>query len=290
MLGVPLAQHMLPTYVEMRSVFETREKKAKIYSWAVFQATFLAVEIPWDWLCGLAYWIPWEFMSGNAGSHSWSLLWFIPLYSTFWPTLGILIQNMVGDAMLGGVLYSSLYSFCIMFSGTVQAPSLMPGIWRGWMFDLTPLHYYMEGQLGNALAGQPIQCSRQELVPIIPPPGESCGTYLANFCPSQEQATEALKAHTALPGVGYWYPLTTGGAEVCGWCPYTQADQFMETIGMRASHRKRDVWIFFLYLGFNLVGCFVSFYLFRMFSPRGLLARWRQRRQRQREREALAHS
>lgn len=260
---------MLPMYVEMRAIFETRERRAKVYSWYAFQVTFLAVEIPWDWFCGLAYWIPWEFMVGNSGSHLWSLLWFIPLYCTFWPTLAVLTQNMARDALLGGVLFESLYSFCLMFSGIVTPPSLFPRFWV-WMNRLTPLRYYMEGQAGNALASQAVTCTPSDLVRITPPPDTTCDSFLSSFSPSLDAVKLALDSHTTPTGFGYWIPLE-GGA--CGWCAYTRADQFLAELGMDARHRVRDVWIFVMYLVFNVCLCFATFYLFRILSLRALAAR-----------------
>lgn len=271
-LGIPLAQHMLPNYVGMREIFEAREKGAKVYSWYNAVATFLLVEIPWNWVCSLAYWLPWEFMVGNTGSHLKSFIWFVPLYSTFWPALGIWVQNLMSNALSGGVLFSSLYSFCIMFSGVTTPPSLMPAFWRKWMFDTTPLHYYMEAQMGNTLSGRPIICAPDELIPLVPPPGQTCATYLSEFCPSFDVGRQLLAEGNEAPGMGYWIPLPPGR---CGWCPYTRADTYLTSIDMSVQKQYRNLWIFALYILFNVLMCFLTFYFMQVFSPRAFLQRWR---------------
>jgi ABC-type multidrug transport system permease subunit len=48
-----------PKFIANRDVFETREKKAKIYSWWAFCFGEIVAEAPYLIACAFLYWAPW---------------------------------------------------------------------------------------------------------------------------------------------------------------------------------------------------------------------------------------
>jgi ABC-type multidrug transport system permease subunit len=48
-----------PKFIANRDIFETREKKAKIYSWWAFCFGEIVAEVPYLLVCALLYFAPW---------------------------------------------------------------------------------------------------------------------------------------------------------------------------------------------------------------------------------------
>ncbi len=55
---------MQPLFIKNRDLFETREKKAKAYTWLAFVSAQLISEIPLLIVCGTLYFVCWYFTSG----------------------------------------------------------------------------------------------------------------------------------------------------------------------------------------------------------------------------------
>lgn len=67
------------------------------------------------------------------------------------------------NPLVASILFSTFFSFVIIFCGVVQPPPQLPYFWRSWMFHLSPFTYLIEGFLGNAIGGKPIICSSMEV-------------------------------------------------------------------------------------------------------------------------------
>lgn len=91
----------------------------------------------------------------------------------------------------------------------MQSPTALPGFWI-FMYRVSPLTYLIAGMCGNALHGQPIQCSRSELSVFSPPQGQTCGQYLADWL-------------SVSPGQLYNPSAVTN----CEFCAFTTADQYL---------------------------------------------------------------
>lgn len=118
------------------------------------------------------------------------------------------------------------------------------------MYRLTPFTYLIEGMTINLIHALPIVCKTTELNTFSSPPGTTCDDYLAPFF--------------AAGGDGY---LQTGsGTENCGYCRYTDGDQYAVGLGMEYSHRWRDFGLMWAYILFNMFLTALLFYLFRIWK------------------------
>ena len=109
--------------------------------------------------------------------------------------------------------------------------------------------------MGNALSDQPIRCAPEELANVIPPAGQTCDQFLANFSTTLDNPNPS--------GVGYFETLSNGQ---CAFCQYREGEDYLSGIELNGAYRFRDIGIICGYIAFNFLLCFALFYMFRIFS------------------------
>lgn len=63
-LAAPLSQQLQPKWVGLRTLYTARERPSRMYNWLTFVFAGIAVEIPWNILCGTLFWASWYWMAG----------------------------------------------------------------------------------------------------------------------------------------------------------------------------------------------------------------------------------
>lgn len=58
-ISPPLIQQLQPRYLNLRSIYQSREQSSKIYSWVAFTCAAVLPELPWSFLAGTIYWACW---------------------------------------------------------------------------------------------------------------------------------------------------------------------------------------------------------------------------------------
>ncbi|CAO1615133.1 unnamed protein product [Parajaminaea phylloscopi] len=259
-LSTSLAQQMQPLFIAFRELYEARERPSKLYSWLILPLTFILVEIPWNILAGTLFWLPWFFMirfnpgSSSRAALSWAYI--CVFFEIYWSTFAAAIATIAPSPMLASILFSTLFSFVIVFCGVVQVPALMPYFWRSWMTVLTPFTYLLEALLGNTLGDLPVRCSAAEFNTVIPPAGQDCRTYLGQFSSTLQEAPV---------GQGYYQQNGDGS---CSYCQYREGSTFLTSLSapplyFSVDHRFRNIGIIIAYCAFNtalLLGfCYLRF-------------------------------
>ncbi|GAA6000108.1 hypothetical protein JCM10207_006055 [Rhodosporidiobolus poonsookiae] len=249
-LSAPLSQQLQPKFLGLRQLYIARESPSRMYSWPIFVISSILVEIPWNILSGTLFWCCWYFTVGfprstNRAGYAWLMHMFFEVY---FPTFAQAVAAFSPTAMAASVLFSTLFSFVIIFNGVVQPVSQLPYFWRSWMYRLTPFTYLIEGLVSNALGGIQLHCTQSEFQRIVPPSGEECVSWLSTFTSSNG---------------GYAQVLDDGS---CGYCTYSLGDQYLSQLGMSFSHRWRDLSFMVAYICFNIFACFLAFYLFSVFD------------------------
>ncbi|WFD00124.1 hypothetical protein MYAM1_002870 [Malassezia yamatoensis] len=257
-----LSQHLQPEFIRFRSLFEVREKPSKSYSWPVMVLSALLVEIPWNFLGGTLYWLPWYWLiqfpsNSQRSAYSWGLYMLFQLYyCTFAQAMAAISPN----AMIASILFSTFFSFVVIFCGVVQPPDLLPSFWRAWMYLVSPFFWIMEGMLGNAVGGVDVHCLDEEMQQINPPAQQTCAQYMQGF--SSPQGDPA-------GGTGYFKQQSDGS---CLYCQYRRGDDYLATVRMHASGKYRDLGITLAYIAFNTALLFGLFYLFRIHKWKSMRA------------------
>ncbi|WFC95973.1 hypothetical protein MBRA1_002629 [Malassezia brasiliensis] len=256
-LSTSLSQQLQPVFINYRTLFEAREKPSKLYSWPVLLISLIIVEIPWNFLGGTLFWVPWYFMvqfgtEGKRSGYSWG---FYMLFQLYFATFAQAIAAISPNSLVASILFSTFFSFVVVFCGVVQPPKQLPYFWRKWMFPLSPFTYIVEGQMGNAIHDKPVRCTEREMNTVIPPEGETCDSYLQPFSyplnvtpPSDHQS------------IGYY---VSNPDNTCGFCAMRRGEDYLTSIEMYSRYRFRDLGILCAYIGFNLMLAFALYYLFR---------------------------
>ncbi|PWN48587.1 putative SNQ2-ABC transporter [Violaceomyces palustris] len=260
-ISTSLSQQLQPQFIEFRSIYEAREKPSKMYSWPVAVFSAVVVEMPWNILGGTLFFIPWYFMIGfqTDGVHAGTVWGFLMLFELYFATFAQAVAAMSPNPMIASILFSTLFSFVIIFCGVVQPPTQLPTFWSSWMFHLSPFTYLIEGILGRVITNTPIRCSPIEFNYIVPPTGQTCQQYLGAFSSMLSEPAN---------GAGYYQDGPNG---TCAYCQYRQGDDYLDTITFSGSNIYRDMGIICAYIAFNLILCFGIFWLFRVakFSGKG---------------------
>lgn len=262
-LSTSLSQQLQPVFIQFRALYEVRERPSKMYSWWVAVWSALLVEIPWNLLGGTLFWACWFWMAQfPTDSKTSALVWgFYMLFQIYYQTFAAAIAAMSPNPMIASILFSTFFSFVIIFCGVVQPPPQLPYFWRVWMFPLSPFTYLIEGMLGAVLNDQPVRCAPNEYNAITPPPGQSCAQYLANF------VTDLQGPNL---GTGYYIEGSDG---TCDYCQFRVGNDYLRSINMNAAYRFRDLGIICAYIAFNILLCFALFYFFRIFKLSNLKSR-----------------
>lgn len=136
----------------------------------------------------------------------------------------------------------------LIFNGVMQPPDALPDFWI-FMYRVSPLTYWVGGIAGTMLHARPINCSPTEISIFQPPTGQTCGEYLAAFL---RRAPGTLRNPNARAD--------------CAYCKLSNGDQFLHSSGISWSNRWRDFGLLWVYIGFNIFGAVVLYYLFRVRS------------------------
>ncbi|EFY84348.1 ABC multidrug transporter, putative [Metarhizium acridum CQMa 102] len=244
-----LVNQIMPKFVAQRALYEVRERPSRVYSWKVFILSQMLVEVPWQVLLGICAWACFYFPVFGTGGTSDTLgliLLFVVQFYMYAATIAQMVVAAIPDPALGAMLAVLMFGMSFIFNGVMQPPDALPGFWI-FMWRVSPFTYYVSGLAGAALHARSVVCSEGEMSVLDPPPGQSCGAYLAVFL---EKA----------PGTLYNPDATSG----CEYCALSSADQYLAARRIYWDERWRNYGIFWCYLVFNVFGTATLYYLFRV--------------------------
>ncbi|KAG2033358.1 pleiotropic drug resistance ABC transporter [Suillus americanus] len=246
-LSVPITQQLQSVYIDIRSIYEVRERPSRMYYWSALATSQILVEIPWNIFCSSLFFVCWYWSVGFATDRvGYTYLMYGIVFPLYYTTIAEAVGAMAPNAVIASLLFSTVFSFVVMFNGVLQ-PFRALGWWT-WMYRVSPFMYLVEGLLGQAIGGQLINCASIELVQINPPSGLSCATYMDPFI--------------SFAG-GY---LTNPDATTeCLYCPYRTTDEFMfSSFNILYSHHWRNTGIVLGVVVFNVCAMFAFTYIFRI--------------------------
>lgn len=246
-LSVPITQQLQSIYINIRSIYEIRERPSRMYSWTALVMSQLLVEIPWNIFCSSLFFLCWYWTVGFPTDRAgYTYLMYGIVFPLYYTTIAEAVGAMAPSAVIASLLFSTVFSFVIIFNGVLQ-PFRALGWWQ-WMYRVSPFTYLVEGLLGQAIGGQLINCASNELVPVNPPDGSSCGAYLDPFI-----------------SFAGGYITNPDATTQCLYCPYRTTDQFMlSSFNILYSHHWRNTGIVLGIVVFNVFAVFAFTYIFRI--------------------------
>ncbi|KAG9310127.1 ABC-2 type transporter-domain-containing protein [Chiua virens] len=248
-LSAPLANQLQVIFLNIRKVYEVRERPSRIYSWPALVTSQILVELPWNIIGSTLFFFCWYWTVGFPTDRAgYTYLMLGVLFPVYYTTVGQAAAAMSPTAEIAGILFSFLFSFVLTFDGVVQPYSQL-GWWQ-WMYRVSPYTYLIEGLISQILQGQSVQCAPQEYAIVQPPSGYSCASY--------------LDAYVASAG-GYLNNPNAGSD--CQYCSSRTADAWLaRQFNIQYAHRWRNVGLFCAFITFNVCAIYFFTYLFRIRS------------------------
>jgi len=121
-----------PLFVTQRSLYESRERPSKAYSWVAFMFANIIVEIPYGIFAGVMAFACFYYPVVGAGQSSERqglvLLFMIELL-IYASTFAAMTIAALPNAETAAGLVSLLMLMSILFNGVLQPPSALPGFW-----------------------------------------------------------------------------------------------------------------------------------------------------------------
>ncbi|KAM0548856.1 hypothetical protein ACHAPJ_009712 [Fusarium lateritium] len=252
-----VAQQMMTTFVEQRTLYEARERPAKTYSWQSFMFANLGVEIVWDSFIGVFAFICWYFPIGLYRNAEWTdevhsrgitvflHVWiFFLLASTF---AHMLIAGLPDADTAGGVM-NLIFIMMFAFCGVLAGPDALPGFWI-FMYRVNPFTYVVEGFLGTTLANAPVTCADNEVLNFKPTNGSTCEDFLSGYISNMG---------------GYLVGDSGSSTTECEYCPMASTNTFLQGITIDFANRWRDFGLLWVYVVFNCTAAVFFYWLVRV--------------------------
>ncbi|CEP18981.1 hypothetical protein [Parasitella parasitica] len=238
-----------PRYMQERTWFR-REYASKYYGWSPFALSCILVEVPYLVFLSAVFLICYYWTTGlqNLSERVGYFYMQFVVYMFHSISFGYAIAAFCESPTMAAILNPFFSTFMYLFSGLFISPKAMPKFWSSWMYWLDPYHYFIEGLVTNGLDGVPVVCTENSFIKIKPPPGETCGDYMADFF--------------ADGGLGYI--ANPNSTDYCDYCQYSIGNDYYETnIGWSFSNRWRNFGLLWLYTAFNILLFVIFVYLFR---------------------------
>ena len=214
-----LAQ-LQPLFIRRRDIFETREKKSKMYSRVAFVTGLVVSEVPYLIICAVLYYVCWYYTVGfpsdssRAGATFFVMLMYEFVYTGIGQFVAAYAPNEVFASLVNPLIIGILVSFC----GVLVPYQQITEFWRYWMYYLNPFNYLMGSMLVFAIWGTDIECKAAEFARFNPPDGSTCGDYLATYL---EQ------------GLGVASNLVNPDAmSECKVCSYTKGEDYLRSLNL----------------------------------------------------------
>lgn len=252
-----LAQQIMPHFVTQRTLYETRERPSKTYSWVAFIISNLVVEIPWQILMAVfsffCIYYPIGFYNNASAADATAergaaFFMMVVVFYVFTSTFAHMVVAGVDDADTAANFSNLLFMMCLFFCGVLAGPDALPGFWI-FMYRVSPMTYIVGTFMSTGLAGNVIKCSEKELTSIVIPDNMNvtCAEYMA-------QTLE-------LRGGSITDPTAT---DVCKYCSIATTDDYLATISAPVSEAWRNFGLIFVYIAFNCVACCFLYWLIRV--------------------------
>nr|KAK5440522.1 hypothetical protein LTR18_007811 [Exophiala xenobiotica] len=172
-----------PLFIERRDIFETREKKSKMYSWVAFVTGLVVSEFPYLVICAVLYFVCWYYTVGfpnnsnSAGGTFFVMLFYEFLYTGIGQFIAAYAPNAIFASLVDPLIIGILVSFC----GTLVPYAQIQTFWRYWMYWLNPFNYLMGSLLVFNVWNDKVACKEREFARFDTPGNVTCGEYLSDY-------------------------------------------------------------------------------------------------------------
>ncbi|KAJ4312514.1 hypothetical protein N0V94_007407 [Neodidymelliopsis sp. IMI 364377] len=237
-----------PRLIELRKIYDVREKHSNMYHWSVFVAANVLVEIPANLIISSMGFICWYFPVGwwrdiSPGRGVFMYLVFI-LYQVYHTTFSQALTVLSPNAETAAMLTVLFYTFILAFSGVLQPLRQLITFWH-FAYYVSPFTWLVSAMMSTGVHNVQVQCAAVEINIFQPPEGQTCGDYAGAFA---EASMAVLYNPTALKD--------------CQFCQFSVADVYLGALNMSYHNRWRNFGLLLVYTIFNIAAFTCCFYLY----------------------------
>ena len=88
-ISVPLSNQLQVPFIDMRNIYEVRERHSRMYSWTALVTSQILIEIPWNILGSSLYFLCWYWTVGFPSSRAgYTYLFWCVVNPMFYTTIG----------------------------------------------------------------------------------------------------------------------------------------------------------------------------------------------------------
>lgn len=248
-VSAPVVNQIQEQCMQMREIFEGRERMSLTYRWWLMVLAMYVAEIPYMFAGGTLLFVSLYFptkadtLGPHAGVFYLSNVIFLQLFNI---SFAFMVCFFAPDISSAAVFASFFFSFIVGFCGVVQPVDLMPGFWT-FMNKASPYTYVIQNLVGSFLHKRSVSCAQNELAFFTPPLGQTCGEYMKDF-------VKAAGGYLEDPN----------NTQKCGYCQFSVADQYLLTINIKYKYVWRNIGFFCAYIIFNVAACLALYKLVRL--------------------------
>ncbi|EFW99559.1 ABC multidrug transporter [Grosmannia clavigera kw1407] len=208
-----------PLFIARRDIFETREKKSKMYSWVAFVTGLIVSEIPYLCMCAVLYFVCWYYTVGfpKDSARAGGTFFVIWLYEFVYTGIGQAIAAYAPNDVFATLVNPLFIGILVSFCGVLVPYSEIQSFWRYWLYYLNPYNYLTGSLLVFDMWGTKVECGSHELALFDPPSGSTCSSYLSTYMNGAGSGTRLLN------------PDDLSGCKVC---PYRDASDYLHTVNL----------------------------------------------------------
>ncbi|KAH7024760.1 brefeldin A resistance protein [Microdochium trichocladiopsis] len=232
-----------PLFIARRDLFEAREKKSKMYSWAPFVTGLIISEMPYLCVCGVLYFVCWYYAVGSPvdSSRAGATFFMILVYEFLYTGIGQFVAAYAPTVVFASLLTPSLVGILVSFAGVLAPYEQIVAFWRYWLYWMNPLNYFMGGMLVFGVWGTPVICDESEFAIFDPPASETCGAYLASYMQGAGAAS---------------YLANPDATSACKVCQYSNTNSYLQSVnllGYEYGWRNAGICVLFVVSSYGLV-------------------------------------
>jgi ABC-type multidrug transport system permease subunit/ABC-type multidrug transport system ATPase subunit len=224
-----------PLFIERRDIFETREKKSKMYSWVAFVTGLVVSELPYLCICAVLYFVCWYYTVGfpNESTRAGGTFFVMLMYEFVYTGIGQFIAAYAPNAVFASLTNPLIIGVLISFCGVLVPYQQINVFWRYWAYYLNPFNYLMGSMLVFDLWGIEVNCKSKEFALFDPPNGTTCSQYLEPYLQGSGSSSNLVN------------PDATSGCQVC---QYRDGSDYLRTLDLlEYSYGWRDAGIVVLF-------------------------------------------
>lgn len=204
-----------PRLVDLRKIYDVREKHSKMYHWSVFIVANVLVEIPANLIISSMGFICWYFPVGwwrdlTAARGASMYLVFI-LYQVYHTTFSQALAVVSPNAETAAMLTVLFYTFILAFSGVLQPLGQLVTFWH-FAYYVSPFTWLVSAMMSIGVHGVHVQCAAPEINIFQPPRDKHVATSQAHLqtqawlpCTTRKQSKTANFANFLLE-IFTWLP------------------------------------------------------------------------------------